>query len=912
MKEKMKERSKLLETKFGDCNGEIYKCPHCPKTFISPTFVNAHIIRRHAYVTDLYVPPSPVHDHYRTETERLNNEIKNLKERLNETERVIRNESEKVEKKTLDYDGRQGENEIDNSRQVNNKSENHAEYKGYQEEIKNLRSMLYDEIHNLRQKEKIMHDRPPESSVQTLISQQEREFQKLKDQLFEKLTPDIESVNAKLHAQENYWMSKLEHLEKQHYKDVERLTTELKLTQRTADDMRAKYEAKVSDLERQTADQSKILIEQSKQLHSLSHEMNVSQLNERNKSFEDNSQEKYGRSGKESDPKTSKEEDCIDVKVEHINDVTSTAYITGSSNLSNNVFPLTTGDQLKTIHVSNSKGKSNSANKKNAKNPQFERKTSVKEALEYYSSSDVTDSDSVSEKEKNYIYTKHNNSTVKTDLNESNSKLDDTYNTNEFNEFVSDIKNTKNTESLENNLILSNLESSVSDSDTESKTSSPPRFRAIKSIDRNLYYKKLRASLIEAFEQKLRDLGIDPEWQGIPRATFKQKIDILKHHHKLAARKSPRYHQIKLKIIEDVLNKISQKGKPVGDTKESKRSPSHRITNVKPTAVKEYDQKRSDNYISKSQAIISNKFHSTPERSRSTKGSFENELPIKVTKSEGYKRIDRLLQVSSNSTKYSDDMQSTTNSQEYSTRRNSLNTMKSLLDSDIFKATPNTRHVTSNKSIQNTIENSSSQLEVQNIYVSPKHNKSVLKSTSGSASSLTKKKVIFDLTNEKIKDLSSSDDDIKKDELNESNWNNSSISDERKLVSQSEDYKSPSNIILKTTQSDKIAELSRKLEAQLNTVRQRPAGSVETIFTSKYMQNKENQNKMNEEANSTSLSSFLDSQLQVTASNSRKTNDSVPQPAARNLKNKMPEPLRAESISEVSDFDSDIDKILKL
>jgi len=42
------------------------------------------------------VSTSPVHDHYRIETEKLHNEIKTLKERLNQTERVIRNESNKL------------------------------------------------------------------------------------------------------------------------------------------------------------------------------------------------------------------------------------------------------------------------------------------------------------------------------------------------------------------------------------------------------------------------------------------------------------------------------------------------------------------------------------------------------------------------------------------------------------------------------------------------------------------------------------------------------------------------------------------------------------------------------------------------------------------------------------------------
>ena len=110
-------------------------------------FVSAHIIRRHAYASDLYMSASPVHEHCRNETEKLHNEIKNLKERLNETEKIIKNESERFpEKKLLIYDKRQGENENESFKYDNNKSKDYSDYKGFKEEIKNLKTMLFDEI----------------------------------------------------------------------------------------------------------------------------------------------------------------------------------------------------------------------------------------------------------------------------------------------------------------------------------------------------------------------------------------------------------------------------------------------------------------------------------------------------------------------------------------------------------------------------------------------------------------------------------------------------------------------------------------------------------------------------------------------------------------------------------------------
>lgn len=87
------------------------------------------------------VPTSPVHEHYRAETEKLHNEIKTLKERLNQTERVIMNESDKL---------------LDNTEKgfVRNMSKNEynivaadkQEQRRYQEDISSLKNMLFNEI----------------------------------------------------------------------------------------------------------------------------------------------------------------------------------------------------------------------------------------------------------------------------------------------------------------------------------------------------------------------------------------------------------------------------------------------------------------------------------------------------------------------------------------------------------------------------------------------------------------------------------------------------------------------------------------------------------------------------------------------------------------------------------------------
>ncbi|KYN13666.1 Zinc finger protein DZIP1L [Trachymyrmex cornetzi] len=241
LKERSKEKRKLIETNIGEIsNGEVYKCPHCPKTFVRAIFVNAHIARKHSYISDMGVSSSPVHDHYRAETEKLHNEIKTLKERLNQTERVIRNESDKLlDNSEKDYSRNTNKNEYDFSR-----VDRFQEQRRYQEDIGSLKNMLFDEIRALREKDHVVNESILETNVKSLISQQEKEIENLRNQLHERLTPGMENMQVKLQTQENHWKVKMEDMETQHHRDIEKLTTELKATQQIADRMKSEYASK--------------------------------------------------------------------------------------------------------------------------------------------------------------------------------------------------------------------------------------------------------------------------------------------------------------------------------------------------------------------------------------------------------------------------------------------------------------------------------------------------------------------------------------------------------------------------------------------------------------------------------------------------------------------------------------------
>lgn len=100
--------------------------------------------------------------------------------------------------------------------------------------------------------------------------------------------------------------------------------------------------------------------------------------------------------------------------------------------------------------------------------------------------------------------------------------------------------------------------------------------------------------------------------------------------------------------------------------------------------------------------------------------------------------------------------------------------------------------------------------------VSPKNNKSVLKAASGSVGSLIKKKVIFDLEDGKNEATVPGNDLGRKSQVNNSEWSISNFSEARDYTLQKEKSMSTGNIILKTSQSDKIAEISKKIQEQVN------------------------------------------------------------------------------------------------
>lgn len=111
----------------------------------------------------------------------------------------------------------------------------------------------------------------------------------------------------------------------------------------------------------------------------------------------------------------------------------------------------------------------------------------------------------------------------------------------------------------------------------------------------------------EAFEKKLRDLGIDPEWTGIPVATFRQKLETIRHQQNISCKvstdhsqcfgndtnyglnfqKYPKYEQIRKKLFEELARRIpSVQKSPKQIPLEKKSFLNKAVKNVKSKALK--------------------------------------------------------------------------------------------------------------------------------------------------------------------------------------------------------------------------------------------------------------------------------------------------------------------------------------
>ncbi|XP_015179501.1 PREDICTED: zinc finger protein DZIP1L [Polistes dominula] len=933
LKDKNKERSRVIETKIGDSNGEIHKCPHCPKSFISNTCVKAHITRRHSYMIDLSTETSPVHDHYKTETEKLHNEIKMLKERLNRAEKVIKNESDKTSN-SIKIDNKDKENESENDSiryNVNKYDLIEKQQIKNNEEINDLKSLLLSEISNLRHRNEspyAVNSNVPEINVKLLVSQQEKEIERLRNQLLEKLTPDIEKMQDKLKTQEDYWRSKIQQMDRQHHLDIEKITMELKLTQQAAEFIKAEYEFKVSALEKQSKDQSSILMEQSKQLSSLSHGLQNSLIQtDVNKYFHNDKKTdnivtpmiQYSKNMHFLNKKIAEHGSGEKVNIENTDSIlkqkSKIESLLSVPKISQNYHETKDTDKslesLNVVNVSQLEN-DNQINRKpkHSKNDSIKTHSnsdSIPSILNNNDNNESSESSSESVDSKVSTINVENNKTSKKSFldNQAISSATSSYTTTE-----SETESDSEAISVKKNIVSSNKNEVIS---------SPPKSKKTSQND-SLSLEKLKKNILGTFHQKLRDLGIDPEWSEIPEASYKQKMKIIRHHQSIYSKKYHKYNEVKRNILKEVLHRVSVKNNISHQSKSVKKSPLDILmTNVKSKAMRTFNIPK-NSYISpkKVQMDLEDEEYKNlnardtfkiPRKSSIVPKENEN-VDSKENNEIHQNEIFSMFVNSENSAKSVIDLHKNEKNQTEETSSNIV----TFMNGEVQKtSTPKQNDSTSLKKMQ--------EAKTQSFVISPKNNKGALKSTTVSVGSSTKKKVFFNLKDKNDKE-SSHTSSSQQTELNDSDWNISSISDEKVQAFQKRKSPSVDNIILRTTQAEKIAEISKKIEKQLSISRKKPVGSIEAMFPStlfsKDNEKKETQDNKNAQypyLSSISISSSsLENLSPKLAGNSKVNSTKFPMPTPRNLQKKelnSTEPKKTLPITNDSNLEADIEDILQ-
>ncbi|KAF7996787.1 hypothetical protein HCN44_002433 [Aphidius gifuensis] len=745
LKDKFKDKQKYIEAKFSDSHGEIHKCPQCPKTFISSVFMNSHLTRRHSNVTI----SSPEHEKYRAEAEKLNNEIKNLKERLNETERLIRNDTIKKFDNDLSNDIK---NSLSIDRSIYQEKKIEDEHRRYREEISNLKSMLFNELRNLKSndndKKLLENDDTFGNTWKEQIRQQENEIKILKDNIQIRTNQDIENIKLKLNSQEEFWLTKINDINKQHKFDIDKLYKQLKINEQSWDYMKNDYLKKINDLE----------------------EMYKAELSKNNN---------------------------IDSKNSHDHDI---------NNPLNPEKVLSITDKKRSIIIDPIE----TENPRDSFIQRRDKKLSLN-AIEIDDNHQDKKSPSVEVKYDQWQDQTEIILSEKTRIPEPVQQV-----------FVKKSMSSDKTTSL----MTKKFEESLSDSDdsdtqsetmTTSKVSSDESDETSESLDDNddndedknnkpvaqKNREQLKLETKDNVEQKLRDLGVDPDWQGLPYKTYCQLSKIIKHHRNINKKKYTNFDDIRNEIINNVNKKIINNvdDDDVDDKTSNKKLQLNKLLkNVKTKAFRAFNiNDNSTNNTIKQKRIIVNKHNidilpkkikspivSSPELS--TKPRYTSS-PCK----KNYKTVESSVDVKQFSHSYE-------SIKDY---------LKDPMENKFFNT-------------QNINEIKLSKDGLSSLPASPKNNRSVLKTTTGSVGSLVKKKVEFILDDEKTMYDSS-----------ENEFHISSISEEKSDDVKAIDSKKNNDIILKTTQSDKIYEIAKKLETQLNTTRQKPVGAVEAMFMKK-------------------------------------------------------------------------------
>lgn len=830
LKDKLKERNnKIEEAKTTYLHNEIYKCPHCTKTFISAMFVQAHISRRHQTSSDSFFTPLSVHEEYRIETEKLHNEIKTLKEKLNQTEKLIRSNSSKVSQDISMSDSLEsGEKHLIADIQI---SKTQEYQKRYQTQLQNLKSSLF------------------------------REFQ---------VTSDLEISQDKLQKQDSYCNEKLKHLENNLRADIEDLCTQLKLKQKLTESIKTENDSKTNISQNQSNSEKTTIIAKKNvelkdvavttdlQVHSDSENLTITKLSKTDSSkniTQQSPNDKHSLQLQDFETSSNSELNEPEIKKESTRKINKIKVASGCE-----IIPLETRNSPLNFPSNEKQRTRNSFFKETdavdlKKNERFAPQKSNKnlktlqtQNLERFPNSNIRKNDHL----------------------ESDKRSSDDYSETEKSEYSSETESSESsseTESSDESRLTNRTVKSESDFDTtfrknemKSSTLENSSLNDINKCALNL--NELKRKLHSNLNNELRKLGIDPEWNGIPSATYKEKFEILKHHQKIKSKKFKAYSQIHENLLDNVFQIIYKTNGQTEKKESVKKSLLNKmLTNVKSKAMKALSIQKPPS-LDKLRRGTRIPLPKGRDLSKKNSPKQFDILPSKLIDSEN--RDFRKMEIGKKTERHESQDKNAKSKFFYSARKlsnsepalqeikdtgNDFHELESSCESienmpikgnkefgnskPTFELTrTSTSSMRSRRSLMPDFFSTTANKESTNsLTKSPKNNRSVLK-TASSVGCLIKKKVLFDLrSSEKNltprESMNPSTDDSDEDDSRTS----SAISEEIQPVREKKAV-SMENVMFERPQHDKSKEILKIVKEQVN-VEMMPSISQEAISMAK-------------------------------------------------------------------------------
>ncbi|XP_043472372.1 zinc finger protein DZIP1 [Leptopilina heterotoma] len=827
LKDKLKERNnKIEEAKTTYLHNEIFKCPHCTKTFISAMFVRAHISRRHQTSSDSFFTPLSVHEEYRIETEKLHNEIKTLKEKLNQTEKLIRSNSSKVSQDISMSDSLEsGEKHLIADIQI---SKTQEYQKRYQTQLQNLKSSLF------------------------------REFE---------VTSDLEISQDKLQKQDSYCNEKLKHLENNLRADIEDLCTQLKLKQKLTESIKSENDSKTNIPENQSnSEKSAIVVNKNVELkdvavstdlqvHSDSENLTIIKLSTKADSSKNNTQQfqndKFSLQLQDFESSSNSELNEPKVKKDLSRKV--------------NKIKVASGHEIIPVESRNSPLNFSSNEKQRTRNSFFKETDAVdsKKTEKFAQQKSISNLKTLQTQSLQRLL---NSNIRKNDNLESVKKSCEDYSETEKSEYSSESESSESsseTESSDESQMTNRTVKSESEYDTFKKNeikSSTFENSYLNDINKcALDLDELKSKLHSNLNNQLRKLGIDPEWNGIPSATYKEKFEILKHHQKIKCKKFKAYSQIQENLLDNVYQIIYKTNGQTEKKESVKKSLLNKvITNVKSKAMKalsiqktpSFDKIRRGTRMSLPKSMDLSKKNSPKQLDilPSKLIEFENKdfrkSEIKKYETQDKNPKSKFLYSArklSNSEPALKEIKDTTDDfQELESSCESIESLPIKGNKELSSSKPrfeltstSTSSMRSRKSLMPDFFSTTTNKESTNsLTKSPKNNRSVLK-TASSVGCLIKKKVLFDLrSSEKNSTPRESMTTPNTDDSDEDDSRTSSVISEEIQSLRQEKAKSMENVMVKRPQNDKSKEISKIVKEQVN-VRMMPSISLEAISMAK-------------------------------------------------------------------------------